>query len=146
METSNVSFTQVTNAGYLAGTVSPSNATIVANGVIIPVSNRHFNSSLSPGTYYVSFTAGGYNSLVKEINITAGKTSTLDISLAPVTNSITLSGYLTPGNASLVVDGFVAYVNSTGYYHISLSAGAYTIYVYESGYYPYSKNITLSTA
>jgi photosystem II stability/assembly factor-like uncharacterized protein len=141
-----ISLTQVTNAGYLAGTVSPSNATIVANGVIIPVSNRHFNSSLSPGTYYVSFTAGGYNSLVKEINITAGKTSTLDISLAPVTNSITLSGYLTPGNASLVVDGFVAYVNSTGYYHISLSAGAYTISVYESGYYPYSKNITLSSS
>ena len=144
--TYSISLTQIINAGYLAGTVSPSNATIVANGVIIPVSNGHFNSSLSPGTYYVSFTAGEYSSIVKEINITAGKTSILDISLAPVKNTITLSGYLNPGNASLVVDGFVAYVNSTGYYHISISAGTYTISVYENGYYPYSKNVILSSS
>ena len=142
--TVNVTLKQLVTYGYLNGTIFPGNATVIANGIAISVSNGHFNSSLSPGTYYVSFTASGYNGVVKEINITAGKTSTLDISLAPVTNSITLSGYLTPGNASLVVDGFVAYVNSTGYYHISLSAGTYTISVYESGYYPYSKNVTLS--
>lgn len=108
--------------------------------------NGHFNASLSPGTYFVSFTANGYNSIVKEVNITAGKTSTLDVSMTSVTNSVTLTGYLSPENASLVVDGFVAYVNSTGYYHISLSAGTYTISVYESGYYPYSENITLSSS
>ena len=37
-------------------------------------------------------------------------------------------------------------MTTTGYYHISLSAGTYTISVYESGYYPYSENITLSSS
>ncbi len=142
----NITLQKINNAGYLAGTISPGNATIVANGMAIPVSNGYFNVSLSPGTYYVSFTANGYNSMVKEINITAGKTSTLDVSLSPVSNSVTLSGYLSPENASLVVNGFVAYVNSSGYYHISLSAGTYTISVYENGYFPYSENVTLSSS
>ena len=137
---------KISNAGYLTGSVSPSSATIVVSGTAIPVSNGHFNASLSPGTYYVSFTANGYNSIVKEINITTGKTSTLDVSLTPVSNSITLSGYISPENASLVVNGFIAYVNSSGYYHISVSAGTYTISIYENGYFPYSENVTLSSS
>ena len=141
-----ITLQKISNAGYLTGSVSPSSATIVVSGTAIPVSNGHFNASLSPGTYYVSFTANGYNSIVKEVNITTGKTSTLDVSLTPVSNSITLSGYISPENASLVVDGFVAYVNSSGYYHISVSAGTYTISVYENGYFPYSENVTLSSS
>ena len=137
---------KISNAGYLTGSVSPSSATIVVSGTAIPVSNGHFNASLSPGTYYVSFTANGYNSIVKEIYITTGKTSTLDVSLTPVSNSITLSGYISPENASLVVNGFIAYVNSSGYYHISVSAGTYTISIYENGYFPYSENVTLSSS
>ena len=144
--TVNVTLKQLVTYGYLNGTIFPNDANVIANGIAISVLNGHFNASLSPGTYFVSFTANGYNSIVKEVNITAGKTSTLDVSMTSVTNSVTLTGYLNPENASLVVDGFVAYVNSTGYYHISLSAGTYTISVYESGYYPYSENITLPSS
>lgn len=142
----NITLKPLKTYGYLNGTVSPGSAIIIANAIYIPVSNGHFNASLSPGTYYVSFTANGYSSIVKEVNITAGKATTIDAFLTPVSNSITLSGHLSPGNASLVVDGFVAYVNSTGYYHISLPAGTYIISVYETGYFPYSENVTLSSS
>ncbi|MCL5782847.1 MAG: hypothetical protein M1476_02930 [Candidatus Thermoplasmatota archaeon] len=142
----NVTLASLSIYGYLNGTVMPGNATVSAGGLVIPVHSGKFNESIAPGTYYVSFTANGYNSVVKEINITAGKTSTLDVSMTPVTDSVTLSGYITPDNASLVVNGLVAYVNSTGYYGISVPAGTYTISVYESGYFPYSENVTLTSS
>ena len=50
-------------------------------------------------------------------------------------------------DASLTVNGFDAYVNLTGYFHVSLPAGTYTVSAYENGYYPYSvtRDFTSST-
>lgn len=141
-----VSLTKVNDAGYLSGTVSPGSASVIANGIIIPVIGGHFNASLLPGTYFVSVTANGFSSVVQEFNITAGKTSTFNPTLTPITNSVTLSGFINPSGSSLAVDGFLAYVNATGYYSISVPAGSYTISVLDSGYYPLSENLTLSTS
>ena len=134
-----ISLKPVSNSGYLTGTVLPENATVSANGIIIPVSHGYFNASLSSGTYYVTATAYGYGSSVSVVNVTAGHASNLTISLKPSTlSSVTISGYIDPVNASLTVNGFDAYVNSTGYFHVSLPAGTYTVSAYEKGYYPYS--------
>ncbi len=139
----NISLIKINNAGYLSGVINPYNALIVANGVIVPVYKGIFNEPLAPGTYYVSITAKGHAGIICEINITAGKISYLNISLISIRNSITLSGYINTGGASITFNGLIAYVNSTGYYHISLPAGKYTVSLYYNRYFPYSKNISL---
>lgn len=142
----NISLKPLSQYGYLSGNVTPVDAIVIANGIAIPVSNGHFNEALEPGTYYVSVMAQGYQSIVKAVNVSAGKTSYLNENLSAVGDSVNLYGYIQPGNSSLLVDGFIAYVNATGYYSIYVPEGTYTVSVISSGYFPYSSNITLSTS
>ncbi len=145
-----ITFAPITHEiyGYVKGTVSPGNATVTVDGRIIQVIDGSFNISLLPGTYYLSFTANGYNGSVREINLQAGKTVTVNVVLTQISNAVTLSGYITPDNvnASLLINGIIVYVNSTGYYSQSVTSGTYTISAYANGYYPYSQNVTVSTS
>ena len=145
-----ITFAPITHEiyGYVKGTVSPGNATVTVDGRIIQVIDGSFNISLLPGTYYLSFTANGYNGSVREINLQAGKTVTVNVVLTQISNAVTLSGYITPDNvnASLLINGIIVYVNSTGYYSQSVTPGTYTISAYANGYYPYSQNVTVSTS
>ena len=145
-----ITFAPITHEiyGYVKGTVSPGNATVTVDGRIIQVIDGSFNISLLPGTYYLSFTANGYNGSVREINLQAGKTVTVNVVLTQISNAVTLSGYITPDNvnASLLINGIIVYVSSTGYYSQSVTSGTYTISAYANGYYPYSKNVTVSTS
>ncbi len=131
--------------GYLEGTVTPSTATVTANGVIVPVVNGSFDVSLAPGEYYVSATASGYGAELLEANVTAGAVTRLSIDLAPSPSSWTLQGTVDPRNASVLVNGFAAYVNATGFYEISLTSGTYTLSVSAPGYFPFSENVTLDS-
>ncbi|MHB1493446.1 MAG: carboxypeptidase regulatory-like domain-containing protein [Thermoplasmataceae archaeon] len=133
---------------YIKGTVSPGNATVTVDGRIIQAKNGNFNVSLLPGTYYLSFAAKGYSSSVKEITLQAGKTVTVNVALSPISNPVILSGRITPdtSNASLVINNIIVYVNSTGYYNLTVAPGTYTISAYENGYYPYSENVTVTSS
>ena len=145
----NISLTPITVYGYLTGTVLPGNATITANGVGIPVMNGYFNVSLAPGTYYITVTAPGYNGNISVEKITKNSVTPLTVTLSklkPAVKSITVSGYISNINASVTVNGISAYVNSTGYYSISVSSGNVVISAYESGYYPYSRTVDLTTS
>ena len=142
----NITLSRLSIYGYLAGTVTPGNATVITNGMAIPVYDGHFNQSLSPGTYYVSFTANAFVPIVKEINITSNHVSYLNESLSPASGKVTLYGYITPGRASLLADGYIAYVNSSGYYTITVVSGTYTISVYEMGYFPLSENLSMTAS
>ena len=106
--------------------------------------NGYFNASLAPGTYYVTVTAPGYIGNISIVNIIKNKASSLIIDLTKTTDTYTISGYISPYNASLTVNGFTAYVNSTGYYSISVPQGNVTISAFESGYYTYSKTIDIT--
>ena len=139
----NVSLTKLSHYGYLEGDVSPGSATVIASSVSIPVVDGHYKVSLSPGTYYVSFSEQGYASAVREVNITSGITVYLNMTMERAQETSTLYGYVSPGNASIVVNGFVAYVNATGFYRISLPDGYYHISIYSPGYFPESVNISL---
>ena len=141
-----ITLKSVTNFGYLTGIVTPLNATITANGVGIPVMNGYFNVSLSAGTYYVAVTAFGYKGYVTSIVIVQGKATPLVVTLPKIINSVSISGYVTPVNSSVTVNGLVAYVNATGFYDISTSAGKVTISAFEAGYYPYSKVMSVSSS
>ena len=141
----NITLKSVTHFGYLTGIVTPLNATITANGVGIPVMNGYFNVSLSAGTYYVAVTALGYKGYVTTIVIVQGKATPLVVTLQKIVNSVSISGYVLPANSSVTVNGLVAYVNTTGFYDVSTSAGKVTISAFEAGYYPYSKVMTVSS-
>ena len=63
-----------TGYGFLAGSVTPSGAVLVVNGIIVPVYNGTYNVSLKPGNYYLSATMSGFQGKVYNVNVSAGKT------------------------------------------------------------------------
>ena len=140
----NVTLTPLVRYGFLTGMVSPGNATISVGGIIVPVYDGAFNESLSPGTYYVSVTAFDYFSQFYEINVTENGVTYLNITLTQTFNSYIISGHVNPADASVVVGEYIAYVNSTGFYTISLPSGTYTISLSATGYYSQTRNITLN--
>ena len=142
----NITLIPIKTYGYLTGTVLPGNATVTANGMGLPVTDGYFNVSLAPGTYYVTVTAPGYNGNISVEKITQNRATSLTVTLSTVIKTVTLSGYLSQANASLTVNGMSAYVNSTGYYDISVPSGNVVISAYEPGYYPNSKVVDLTSS
>ena len=140
-----VVLTPVTTFGYLAGTVTPTSATVIANGVVVPVEGGTFNVTLAPGAYYLSVTAAGYVSLVTEANISEGQATHVTLVLAAVPTTVTFSGEVSPANGSVMVNGIVAYVNATGQFNVPVVAGTYVVSVFALGYFPYSENLTISS-
>lgn len=129
--------------GLLEGSLTPGNATITANGFLIPAFNGSFDASLPPGTYYVTVSAKGYHSLEFNVTISLLVVSWHNVSLVP-SRSVLLSGYVQPYLASVVAQNFTAYVNSSGYYFLWLQPGNYTVSVYAYGYLPISHQISIS--
>lgn len=145
--TVNVSLVSITNYGYLQGTVNPTEAIVEANGISLPVSGGSFNVSLKSGTYYVTAFANGYSSTEVTVNISTGLTSYISVNLTKVTSTYEVVGYISPynlsQNPSVLFNGTVAFVNSTGYFIAYVPAGTYLVSATEDGYYPVSKNITV---
>ena len=132
--------------GFLAGTVTPSGATLLVNGAIVPVINGAYNVSLVPGSYYLSATMSGYQGKVYNVTVSGEKTTRKNVVLSPISNSVTLSGHVTPIDSSVLVNGFMAYVNATGYYSVSVPLGKYTVSAYHEGYFPMSKNLNITSS
>ena len=135
-----------TGYGFLAGSVTPSGAVLVVNGIIVPVYNGTYNVSLEPGNYYLSATMNGFQGKVYNVNVSAGKTTHENVLLTPISNSVTLSGHVTPAGSSVLVNGYMANVNATGYYSISVPTGKYTVSAYHEGYFPMSRNLTITSS
>ncbi len=140
-----INLTPMAFYGFLEGTLTPGNATITANGFLIPAFNGSFNTSLPPGTYYLTVSANGYHSMEFQVTILLLDVSWHNISLAP-SKSVLLSGYVKPYRASVVAQNFTAYVNSSGYYFLWLQPGNYTVSVYAYGYFPASVTISISSS
>ena len=141
----NVTLKQLVSYGYLNGTITPGTALISASGIDITVINGSFNQSLSPGTYIVSVSAAGYLSASYEVNITQNAVTNLKITMVKAAESYTISGYVNPDNSSVMFGGYIAYVNSTGYYTISLPSGTYKVSVTATGYFSISENYSLNS-
>ncbi len=135
-----------TGFGFLAGSVTPTGAILLVNGAIVPEYDGTYNVSLMPGSYYLSATMNGYQGKVYSVNVSDGKTTHENVALSPISNSVTLSGNVTPIGSSILVNGYMANVNATGYYSISVSTGKYTVSAYHEGYFPMSKNLTITSS
>ncbi len=135
-----------TGDGFLAGSVTPSGAVLVVNGAIVPVINGMYNLSLKPGSYYLSATMNGFQGKVYNVNVSEGKTTHENVLLTPISDSVTLSGHVTPTGSSVLVNGYMANVNATGYYSISVPTGKYTVSAYHEGYFPMSRNLSITSS
>ena len=140
-----INLTPMAFYGFLEGSLTPGNATVTANGFLIPAFNGSFDASLPPGTYYVTVSANGCHAVEFQVTILLLNVSWHNVSLAP-SKSILLSGYVKPYRASVVAQNFTAYVNSSGYYFIWLQPGNYTVSVYAYGYFPVSDPISISSS
>lgn len=141
----NISLKPLVSYGQLKGSVYPGNSIISANGILISVSNGSYDQDLSPGTYIISASANGYVSSNYEVNITLDHTAYLNITLSKSSRTYTVSGYVNPVNASVMFNSFMSYVNSTGYFEISLPSGNYTISVTSYGYFAMTGSIDLKS-
>lgn len=139
-----VVLTAVTSYGNLVGKVSPSTATVIANGVVLPLTDGEFNATLAPGAYYLSLTASGYQSQVAEENITQGVVTHADFTLVPLTSTVSFGGVVVPSDSSVLLNGFVAYVNKSGDFQVSVVTGTYVVSVYAPGYFPFAEEVTLT--
>lgn len=129
--------------------VSPENAAVSVNGIAVNTSSGNGSVYISRDAnsiVLISASAYGYNPRLIEVNQTSGKIKYVNITLSrssAITH--TISGYVSPGNASVFVDGYFASVNTSGYYSISLPGGTYILSVTDGGYYSNVRDVTLNT-
>ncbi len=146
--TVNVTLKPLVHYGYMQGTVNPADAIVQANGISVPVAGGLFNVSLESGTYYVTAFASGYSSTEMTVNITSGLTTYISINLTKVVKTYEVVGYISPYNQSrdpsVLLNGTVAFINSTGYFIAYVPAGTYSVSATEAGYYPLSKDVTVT--
>ena len=146
--TVNVTLRPLVHFGYMQGMVNPVDAVVQANGISVPVTGGLFNVSLESGTYYVTAFASGYSSTEITVNITSGLTTYININLTKVVNTYEVVGYISPYNQSrdpsVLLNGTAAFVNSTGYFIAYVPSGTYSLSATEVGYYPVSKNMTVT--
>ena len=141
----NISLVKLASSGELRGTVSPYNIVILANGTSIPTDNGSYNITLSPGTYYLTAFASGYSPFSSYVAIDNGKSTWFNISLQKSQYSFNITGFVNPVTSSVTVNGISAYVNSSGYYMVSLPRGNDIISFYSPGYFPITENISLNS-
>ena len=146
-----ISFTSTApTSGTISGTVTPTTATVWIDGATVSVSSGAFTkSSVGVGTHSIEATAAGYYPYYNNVTVTGGGTSTVTISLNPVTPPIgpdgTLSLAVSPATASVWVDGTMVTLSS-GAYSSSETPGAHSVEVTESGYYSYYNNVSVSSS
>ena len=67
--------------GYIKGYVSPSNASITVNGIVVKAENGYFSLNLTQGSYWINATSDFYSSFSTEVNVTMGAVTWINISL-----------------------------------------------------------------
>jgi thermopsin len=74
-------------SGVLSGTVSPSAAQVLVNGVAVTLTTGSFNLTLPPGVYFVEVTASGYATYFNNVTVSPEGPATLTVDLEPVGSS-----------------------------------------------------------
>ena len=124
-------------------TLMPATGTlfIVSNpsGAIVLIDGKHKGKTPLPlekqnvGTYSVTFSAEGYETQTKNVTVTAGETTTCDVTLVPETGTLFITS--TPSGAAVKIgDKFMGETplplekQNVGMYEVSISAEGYETY------------------
>ena len=150
VSTVSISFSSTASkTGTLSGTVSPATATVLVDGSAVTVTAGAFSSTLTVGTHSIVASLSGYYTYYNNVTVTSGGTTTVSITLNPVTPPIgpdgTLSLTVIPNAATVWVDGSMVTLSS-GMYSASVTPGVHSIVASLSGYYSYYNNVTVSSS
>lgn len=74
--------------GKVALHVSPKQAYLYVDGQAISEASKHHTLSLSPGDHKIELVNYGYAPETRSVNVTAGKTTSLDVTLQPVSGKV----------------------------------------------------------
>lgn len=85
--------------GYIAGTVSPTGASVTIGGVAQPIVAGAFNDSVVPGSYTLVASATGYNTTTLRVTVTPGNVTSERISLNRTPSSVVVATPVTSGSA-----------------------------------------------
>jgi thermopsin len=148
--TVDLAFTAIPPAGgTLAGTVSPSSATVSVDGVAVTVgTSGAFSTSASAGVHSIVASASGYFTYYNNVTVASGRTTTVTVVLNPTSSPPGLDGNLSlmvsTAGASAWVDGHSVTLSS-GNYLAAVAPGIHSIEVSATGYYSYYNNVTVAS-
>jgi len=135
-------------SGTLAGSVTPATASVAVDGTAVTVTSGSFSVPASAGTHAIVASATGYYTYYNNVSVSGGTTTTVTIALHPVTPPAgpdgTLSLAVTPGSATVLVDGAQVSLTS-GAFSAQETPGVHSVEVSASGYYTYYNNVTVSS-
>jgi hypothetical protein len=126
--------------GWIRGTlVSPFPATLTVNGT--PVGNVNpatgaFNVSVNWGAYWVNASGTGLTHSSVYVDVAPGRSSVVNLTLV----GAWVDGVVSPGNATVRIDGHVAAVAS-GAFNVSVPAGTHTVTAAIPGYSEFSATV-----
>src|SRR5579862_8691712 len=146
--TANFSLTQ--NVGTIAGTVTSSTGTPLANATVsysggsttaTTNASGAYTLKVAPGTYTVSVTATGYQtSTQSNVTVTQGATTTTNFSLTLTTG--TIAGTVTTSTGTAISGATISYsggsatatTNASGAYTLTVVPGTYSVTAAATGY------------
>jgi len=135
--------------GWIAGTVTPSNAVVMVNGSVTPVTQGEFNQSVPYGSYPVRASLFGFSTFQTTVLVVPGATGTLPIVL---TDHGWIVGSVRPASAAVYVDGQPAAVTS-GRFNVSVvgsdlahhvASMSYNVSAEASGYLTLTSKVTVT--
>lgn len=79
------------------------------------------------GTYYVTASQYGFVTNSKDIAIRDNTITWMNLTINAPSTPHLIYGHIYPANASVTFNGISDFVNSSGYYHITLPGGQHAI-------------------
>ncbi len=135
--------------GTISLAVSTSGASATIDGTAVALSGGAFSGSFAPGTHSIVVSATGYYTYYNNVTVTSGQTSSVSVSLNPVTPAPgpdgTISLSVATSNATVTIDGSAVSL-SGGTFSGHFAPGVHSIVVSASGYYTYYNNVTVTSS
>ncbi|MCI4364038.1 MAG: PEGA domain-containing protein [Thermoplasmata archaeon] len=118
-------------SGWIAGKVSPANASLLVNGSTVPVTlpSGSYNYTVPWGTYWVNASDTGYTTFSQLVTVAPGHT----LSLNPVLSGGWLNGSVNPISGSVAING-AAQVTHSGNFAVEVPGGTYNVTATAHGY------------
>lgn len=136
----NVAMGEKAQTGSLSVSSYPSGGTVRINGLAVGLT-PFTRESLEVGTYSIEVTKDGYNDVVKDVVVTAGETSKMNVTLKEKQRTGSLYVTSTPTDAWVMVNGEIA--GQTPCTKEGLPFGTYKVEVVKAGYLGEERNVAI---
>ncbi len=133
---------ELSDYGQIQVNASPSGSQCKLSSSGTWYSTPHLYQNISPGTYTIYCTKGGYTQKSKTVTLSAGELESVSFSLIQETGTIQVASEQSATQCRLGSSG--SWYN-TPHTYSGVTTGSYTIYAQKTDYHTASKSITLSS-